>query len=422
MSDLKPRKIIRNLVNFIEDKEILVLHGSRQVGKTSVLFYLMENFLKKEAGNYVFYFDLEDFTLLELCHQGPDRVIDYFKAKGTDFSRKIYLLIDEIQYLNNPSSFLKLFHDRYARMVKLIVSGSSSFLIKKRFKDSLVGRVIDFELFPLDFEEFLEFKDKGFELRVRMPSGLEDEIRELYKEFVIYGGYPAIVLEDDVQKKEIKLKQIIATYIKRDIRDMAEIREMDKFNTLIKVLACQSGSLLNISELSNTLRLSKKTIEDYIFLLENTYIIRRIQPFYKNIRSELSKMPKVYFEDTGLMNLLVNKTFSINISGNLLENSIYSRLRKNLDVENLYFWRTNKKQEVDFVIELIDEKKQIKIVPVEVKSIFLNKLTTHLRYFKAIYGVERAYLCCLSKAEECKDNELDVIYPWQINIESMKVT
>jgi hypothetical protein len=236
------------------------------------------------------------------------------------------------------------------------------------------------------------------------------EIRGLYQEFVLYGGYPAIVLESNVQKKEIKLKQIINTYIKRDIRDLADIREVDKFNNLIRVLGTQVGNLLNISELSNTLRLAKRTVEEYLFLLENTYIIRRVRPFHRNIRSELSKMPKIFFEDTGLMNLLVNKTFSMNIAGNMLENSIYSQLRKNVnEVNNLYFWRTNRNQEVDFVVDFVN-----KLIPIEVKSIFFNKYITHLKYFKNSYGLKKAYFCSLSRAEDCKYDDIKVIYPWEI--------
>lgn len=413
MNNILSRKIIPKIINFIDDKEIIVLHGPRQAGKTSVLNYLIDNYLKKRGGDNIFYFDLEDFTLLELCNNGVNEVMAYLKAKGVDFLSKIYLLIDEIQYLNNPSSFLKLFHDRYSDKVKLIVSGSSSFLIRKKFKDSLVGRIIDFELFPLDFEEFLEFKEKRFDISLKLPLIIENELRGLYEEFVLFGGYPAIVLENSIEKKEIKLKQIINTYIKRDIKDLVEIREPDKFNNLIRVLSSQGGSLLNITELSNTLRLSKKTVEDYIFLLENTYIIRRVYPFYRNIRSELTKMPKIFFEDTGLMNLLANKSFSMRMSGELLENSIYSQLRKNIGIEHLYFWRTNT-QEIDFIIDCIIRDKEVKLIPIEIKSHFLNKHTIHLRYFKNNYGLKKGYFCCLVKDEDCRYDDIEVIYPWQI--------
>lgn len=414
MSELKPRKIIPKIMDFMDDKAVIVLHGSRQVGKTSILLYLIEKYLTKKSDNSTFYFDLEDFALLDLCNMGPDRVVDYLRAKGANFSKKVFLLVDEIQYISNPSSFLKLFHDRYHNLVKLIVSGSSSFQIKKKFKDSLVGRIIDFELFPLDFEEFLEFRGNKYDLKSQVPPAVEDELRVLYEEFVLFGGYPAIVLERVLHKKEIKLKQIINTYIRKDIRDLADIRELDKFNNLIEILASQAGNLLNIMELSNTLRLAKKTTENYLSLLENTYILKRLRPFFSNIRSELTKMPKVFFEDTGLMNLISNRSFSMKMTGALLENSIYSQLRKNIDIESLYFWRTNKKQEIDFVIDFRKRNQLNKIIALEVKSLFLNKHTTSLRYFQKAYSLKKAYFCSLLKRENCKYHDIEVIYPWQV--------
>ena len=156
-NELKYRKLIGRIIKFLDDNEIIAVHGSRQVGKTSLLHYLIDNYLKGNVStSNIFYLDLEDFVLLDLCNSGPDKVMEYIKSKNADLSSRVYLLIDEIQYLKNPSSFLKLFYDRYKSNVKLIVSGSSSFLIKKKFRDSLVGRILDFELFTLDFEEFLE--------------------------------------------------------------------------------------------------------------------------------------------------------------------------------------------------------------------------------------------------------------------------
>ena len=415
MTGLKKRKLFNKVINLIEDKEIIVIHGSRQVGKTSLLEYTMENYLRpKISRNNIFYFDLEDFRLLDLCNTSPEEVVLYLKAKGADFDKKIYLFIDEIQYLNNPSGFLKLFYDRHKEKIKLIVSGSSSFLIKKKFKDSLAGRILDLELFTLDFDEFLEFKGLNYNITGPPSKILQNELSKLYEEFVIFGGYPAIVLEDTVEKKEIKLKQIINTYLKKDIRDLAEIREINKFNDLIKLLASQTGNLLNILEVSNTLGIAKQTLQDYIFLLENTYVIRRLRPFHKNIRSELSKMPKIFFEDTGLANLLTNKTFSSNIDGNLLETSIYSQVRKNLSIEDIYFWRTSKKQEVDFVIDYVDRHKRRNLSAIEVKNVFLNKYMVNLKYFKREYKEAIGYLCCLNQKEPLKYKNLNIIYPWQI--------
>ena len=415
MEKLRRRKILSKVLSFIEDKESIVIHGARQVGKTCLLRYLIENYLKPRIQeNNIFYFDLEDFRLLELCNKSCAEVMAYLEGKGADFKQRVFLIIDEIQYLNNPSSFLKLFYDRYSEKVKLIVSGSSSFLIKKKFKDSLAGRIIDFELFPLDFEEFLEFRDLKYNLKIEPAEALKEELIKLYTEFVVYGGYPAIVLERNIEKKEIKLKQIINTYVKKDIRDLAEIREVDKFNNLLQILASQIGNLLNIFELSNTVGLAKKTIEEYLFLLENTYIIRRIKPFHKNIRSELTKMPKIFFEDTGLANILANKTFLPRLGGAILENSIYSQLRKNFSSDSIYFWRTNIKQEIDFVVEFIGRNTANKLAAIEVKNIFLNKYGKSLRYFLKHYPRVKTYFCCLEKKEELRYKDIRLIYPWQV--------
>jgi len=415
MEKLRRRKLLNKILKFIEDKEIIVIHGARQVGKTSLLHYLIENHLKPNIQpENIFYSDLEDLRLLELCNKSCEEVMAYLEAKGADFNKRIFLIIDEIQYLNNPSSFLKIFFDRYHEKVKLIVSGSSSFLIKKKFKDSLTGRTVDFELFPLDFEEFLEFKDLKYNLEMEPPEPIREELIKLYTEFVIYGGYPAIVLEKDVEKKEIKLKQIINTYVKKDIRDLAQIREIDKFNNLLQIFASQVGNLLNIFELSNTVGLAKKTIEEYIFLLENTYIIRRVKPFHKNIRSELTKMPKIFFEDTGLANILANKTFLPKLEGGFLENSVYSQLRKNLGCDYIYFWRTNIKQEIDFIVEIVGKDTSDKFVAIEVKNIFLNKYTRSLRYFLKYYPKTEGYFCYLQKKENPKYKNIRLLYPWQL--------
>jgi len=403
------RKVISSIVKFLDDDEVIVLHGARQVGKTSIIKILISSVLKsKIPESNIVYFDLEDFGLVELCDKGVEKVIDYLAGINCDFSKRVYLFIDEIQYLKNPSSFLKLFYDRYKTKVKIIVTGSSSFGIKTKFKNSLVGRTVNFEIFTLDFEEFLWFKEKKIRLRTKLPDILHNELRDLYTEYALMGGYPAIVLEKSIEKKEFKLKQIINTYIKKDIRDLADIRNINKFNILLKLLASQSGNLLNILELSNTLGIARQTIEDYLFIMENTYIIKRIYPFYKNIRSELTKMPKVYLEDSGIANILANKTFSRVISGSLFENSVYMNLRRNSPVEDIYFWRTNKGQEVDFILD------RRGLIPVEVKIYFRDKLVKNALYFSNKYNTKDVICITLNKNKNSKYRNVKQLYPWEI--------
>ncbi|MFH1505200.1 MAG: ATP-binding protein [Candidatus Omnitrophota bacterium] len=423
MRQLINRKIIAGIIKFLEDDEIVVLHGARQVGKTSIINYLISRILKgKVKESNLVYLDLEDFNLVDICDNGVDEVVNHLRGINCDFNKKIYLFIDEIQYLKNPSSFLKLFYDRYRGKIKLVVSGSSSFAIKSKFKDSLAGRSIDFEIFTLDFEEFLWFKKEEINLKTKLSKALETRLKKLYEEFALIGGYPAITLEPSIEKKELKLKQIINTYIKKDIGDLANIRNINKFNNLLKILAGQTGQLLNILELSNTLNLAKQTVSDYLFILENTYIIRQIYPFHKNIRSELTKMPKVFLEDTGIANILANKTFARVLSGELFESSIYSNLRKNIGVDNIHFWRTNKGQEIDFIVEnkiflnslISPAKSKEKFLPLEAKLSYSCKAMKNLIYFGEKYKVSNLFCVTLNKQEGNKGCEKVIqLYPWE---------
>ena len=403
------RKLLSNIEDYLDTTDVIVIHGARQVGKTTLMQSIMQRLKTKGLPDNIVYFDLEDFDLLDLCNNGPDPVVGHLKGAGCSFNHLVYLFIDEIQYMDNPSSFLKLFHDRYKNKVKLIVSGSSSFAIKAKFKESLVGRTIDFELFGLDFEEVLTFKEIKTDLSVEPSLKIEKELRRLYTEYILYGGYPIIVLEDSVKKKETFLKQIISTYIKKDIRDFLNIRNPGKFNNLLKMLASQSSKLVNINELSNTLGLSRKTIDEYLFVLENTYIVRRLAPFHRNVRSELSKMPKIFIEDTGIMNLLINGVFSSVVSGELLESAIFSDLRKNIEPEKLYFWRTNKGQEVDFIIS--DNKR---LLPIEVKSRFLRTGLAGLKYFLKAYSLKCGLCATLDAGANSNTDRVETVSPWLI--------
>jgi len=366
------RKIAKKILKYLNSREIVVIYGSRQVGKTSLLRYIMENYLKKNT----FYFDLELLNLLELCNQGAESVFQYLLQKGADEKQKIFLIIDEIQYMDDPTKFLKIMHDHYPN-IKPIVSGSSTFEIKKKFKESLVGRTINFELYPLSFEEYLIFKNKNYKLNKENTKTINDELVELAEDYIRFGGYPKIVLEPSEEKKHAYLGQIISTYVRKDIRDIGNIRNVSAFNKLLELLAAQSGNLLNVLEISNTLKINRETVLEYLILLENTFIIKLISPFYKNVRSEISKNPKIFFLDTGMMHLLWLKEFPKVILGNSFETFVFSELIK-LN-KKINFWRTTNKQEIDFIL------KNKEIYAIEVKYNFQNLDNRNLKFFSEKY-------------------------------------
>lgn len=412
----KPRKILRPLERFLGKREIIIIHGARQTGKTTLLKIINDKLVKDKKiprGN-IFYFDLEDFDILEMFNKGHKEVIAYIESQGPTTKakkKKIYLLIDEVQYLSNPSSLLKILHDHY-EWLQLIVSGSSSFQIKSKFKDSLVGRAIDFELFPLDFEEFIIFKGVNYDLSSAETFKSElvnKELAKLFREYLIYGGYPRVVLENSIEGKKIYLKQVIDTYIKKDIRDLGHIKDVNRFNRLLRVLADSTGSLLNILELSSTVGISRKTIEDYLFIMENTYVIKLVPPFFTNLRSEISKMPKIFFEDTGVANLLKYGFFLDKVEGKLFENAIYCLIRSILGREGIRYWRTKQKVEIDFIAQVSSKK-----VPVETKLSYPQKSVANLTSFLNKYKEEKALVVSLEKGIHPKDKRIAVISPWQI--------
>ncbi len=397
---LYKRDIVEHILAYKNDDNIIVLIGARQVGKTSILLFLKDLFEK--ANESVYYMDLENLHLLSILNKGPHEFINHLKEEGYNTDEDIRVLLDEIQYLDNPTNFLKFLFDHY-KNIHLIVSGSSSFEIRKKFKDSLVGRILIFGIYPLSFSEFLKFKGLSTDFALTEKKILE--FKNLFIEYVRFGGYPKIVLTADRVKKERYLEQIIDTYIRKDSRDIGNIRHIDKFNKLLEVLSQQSGNLLNIEELSNTSGLSKPTIENYLFLMENTFVIKLLLPYHKNIRSELYKNPKIYFYDTGLMQILWLKTIPLTVLGNVFETTIFSEFIKLYPRKQIFYWRTKDKKEIDFII--MDKNTPI---PMEVKYNFGSVKMAAINYFKTKYKVNNFKIIGL---EGKKENDF-FLFPWQI--------
>jgi hypothetical protein len=431
------RLIADEIVRYLPTKDIIVLHGARQVGKTCILYYLQN--LLKEKRLATHFIDLEDSRYVRILDAGVNEFIRYLSEEGFDGPKytvskeRLFVFIDEIQYLKNPSPFMKIIADHHP-WLKLIVSGSSSFQIKKKFTDSLSGRTVDFEVYNLSFAEFLLFKKYRFSpapnygfgyiesqtialpaygLGYRKPNHRPlaytekklEELKALYEEYVLFGGYPKIVLAGDVKIKEKYLQQIIDTYIKKDIRDLADIKDINKFNRLVEALASQSGQLLNVFELSNTCNIAKPTVENYLFLLEQTYVVKSVRPFSRNLRSELSKTPKIFFYDTGLMQMLWLKELPKEVMGQVFETSIFAELVKKYGSERVAYWRTTDKKEIDFVL-----KKGKSYLPLEVKLNFAQFKASPIKYFKEKYHISEHRVVGLHG--KIKDKEC--IYPWQL--------
>lgn len=392
------RKILEKIKPFLTTNDILLFYWARQVGKTSLMKYIQDNYFKDNS----LFFDLEKPKNLELLNKDPDIFIEYVKLNHSwKETEKIVIFIDGVQYLNNPTSFLKYIYDSYQN-IKFIISWSSTLEIRWKLKDSLAWRLIKFDILPLSFEEFLIFKWKENLSNVLWNEikfeNINEELKFFYEEYAKFWWYPKIVLANDIEIKKEYLKQIYDTYIQKDIKDIWKIREVEKFNKTLNLLANQSWNLVNLTEFSNTIWINLITLSEWIFLLENTFVIKLIKPFSTNLRWELTKMPKVFFIDNWLRNFCDD---DFKLGWNSFENSFFEYLNNAYKVKNINFYRTQDKKEIDFILDWN---------PYELKLSYNGKNLTALDYFEKKYS-KKWNIITLEKSENSNYN---VLFPWEI--------
>ncbi len=358
------RKIHGELRKHLNRKEYTIITGARQSGKTSMIQALYKELQTEKE--HVSYITFEDRDILAAINIHPEEVFSFARrpekilVRSKNKDRRVFLFIDEIQYAVNPSNFLKYLYDVYGENLKIIATGSSAFYLDDKFEDSLAGRKRIFELHTLSFEEWLQFTNalpllselEQIRIQEDYISSAHRELMERFNEYLVFGGYPEVALESDKEEKILLLKEIKNAFLKKDI-DEAGIVYQDKFYLLITLLAGQTGSLVNRNELANTIGVDHKTIEKYLYVLQSCFHVDLVKPFYFNQRKELTKMPKVYFKDTGMRNIALNRFFDFKDredQGQIIENYVFKRLTDLYDKDMVRFWRTTDKNEVDFVV------------------------------------------------------------------------
>ena len=328
---------------------LVVLTGARQVGKTT----LMEMFTK-------------DIQCLWLNGQDPETAklfesystIERYLQLNINHELQGWLAIDEFQFIDNISVMLKLLTDRN-KGIKILCSGSSSLDISQKVEESLAGRVRVIPVYPLNFSEYLSFTDPELAQKFHQCTNVDDinllfpKSQDLLNEYLIYGGLPKIVLAVNLLDKQELLDDILQTYLLKDIRQFVKNEHFVAFNKLLRLLSARIGTLLNINELSNTIQIPYKLCEEYIYLLEQMFIIHLVKPYYQNKRKELSKMNKVYFCDLGLRNIIYNSFNNISIrtdNGQIFENYVYLQLLRQFKSDQINFYRTKDGGKIDFII------------------------------------------------------------------------
>ena len=357
------RKLFRDLTDNLLKKEFSIITGARQTGKSTLMRQLEQYCLKQNIP--VVFINLENKPLLAGLKENPLNLLKYLPVTN----KRVIVLVDEVQYLDDPSNFLKLIYDEHVGDIKIIASGSSAFYIDSRFKDSLAGRKKLFYLPTCSFSEYLELAGKAELIeeteRLAKKPGLKSNLISYlnieWEMYMIYGGYPAIITEPDRKEKIARLKEIRDSFIKRDIEE-SSVGNETAFYDLLRILSGQIGKLVNINELSLTLRIKNETVTNYLRIMQKCYHVTLIKPFYRNLRKELIKMPKIYFWDTGLRNCLSGNFMPVSQrtdKGELWENMIFRLLSDKYSVDEIRYWRTSAGNELDFVLPYIDEPKSL---------------------------------------------------------------
>lgn len=346
---------LKKIVAGFKIVQIVVLIGARQVGKTSIM-----KSCKWDRKNL--FLNGQDPEIAELFQRLSD--IEQYLKVYLDEKLDGYLLLDEFQYIDGISTMLKLLTDKHPQL-KILCSGSSSLDILQQIEESLAGRVRTIEVLSLSFDEYLSFKDgnlhklyQSFGINTE-TSALTAPIEEALSEYLLYGGLPRTALTFHPDEKIEILDDIYKTYLLRDVRNYVANQDFVGFNKLVRLLASQIGKLVNINEISRETGLAYKKCEEYLYLLEQMYIIKMIEPYFTNKRKVISKMKKIYFCDLGLRNILdgnFNELTYRNDNGAIFENFVMLELWRNKKAGGtLQFYRTTDGTEIDFVLNQLKD-------------------------------------------------------------------
>lgn len=374
------RRLCPQLIKELSRREIGVIIGPRQVGKTTLLREIQHHCEKKKTPCK--YFDLEMPSDAHFFARPFQSVLE-------DLNRERQtVLIDEFHYLPNATKLFKTIYDGY-KGLKVFASGSSALEMHKHMKESLAGRRRIYRVYPLSFSEWLPSRAS----RIKLPQNFDTKIsatthqtlRKHLENFVIFGGMPGLVHEKTEEDKKRLLLDLVATYIQKDIKALLREEDILSFNRLLVLLAGQEGNLLSEIGVSRDLNYSLRQVRKDVSILSQMFLLDVLKPFFTNRGRELKQTNKIYFFDTGIRNAILRDFRPLRMrpdKGVLLESFVLHEIQKNMKVsQDIYYWRTREKEEVDFI--LIQDRIPI---PIEVKSSLIEgEIPQGLRQFLRKY-------------------------------------
>jgi len=349
------RTILKDLQEALAVFPVVLLCGARQVGKSTLVLSLCEH-----------YITLDDITQLDGARADPKRFIQ-------DLPRPI--VIDEIQKAPELLPAIKEEVDRKRKNGDFLLTGSANLLGYKKVTESLAGRMGVMELLPLSCREMANRADANLAddlFSAEWPNNKTPQSSNLLLDSLLQGGYPELQRIHTQRGRNLWFSSYVSTYIERDVRDIGELRHIDRFIHLLNILAPRSATLLNKAELSRTAGIEQKTLTNYLSLLEMVFQIKRIQPYSTNLGKRFVKSPKLFFTDSGVLCHLLglnSKETLRNSShyGAILETFVFTELLKAVQYSEsptrLWHYRTSDQHEIDLLIE-----RDGKVIPVEIKA------------------------------------------------------
>lgn len=383
------RDVENRITDSLKLKEITVITGARQVGKTTIIRKIISQL--KRRGKSVLYLNLDIEQDNQYLESQQTLISKIQLESGNGYS---YVFIDEIQQKRDAGRFLKGLYDM-GLPCKFVVTGSGSIELKEKISEALTGRKYIIEMPPISFKEFVSYKTNGkYSNRMGLFFKLEKEKTNLLlNEYLTFGGYPAVITADSVSRKREIMNEIFSSYITKDITYLLGVRAPDKFIKLIQLVAAYSGSILNYSQLSQETGLRTETLKTYLWYAEQTYIIKTVKPYFTNIKKEITKSPTIYFNDLGMCNFskgMYGRGIK-DTDGMTFQNFVYLLLKdRDADgLSNVNFWRSKDKAEVDFITH--GDKG---VTPVEVKFSTIKRATVSksFRSFIKIYSPKVGYI------------------------------
>jgi predicted AAA+ superfamily ATPase len=337
------RTIYPSLFDHLGKKQITVLTGMRRTGKTT----LVKQLIAESSIAQKYYFDLErmDNRLL-FSEPNYETIIYALMQQGANFGEKVLIAIDEIQLVPNLPSVLKYLYDTYD--IKFIVTGSSAYYMKNMFSESLAGRKKLFDIYPLSFAELLSFNgvsvpEISLDKTEKFVRAEYERLKGYYDTYINYGGFPEVVLAESVGDKKDMIQDIISSYINFDIALLSDIRNPANLYKLIRLLSVRIGTKLDVSKLTSLTGISRPTIENYLDLLEQSYLIRTIPVLSKSPDREITKAKKIYFLDNGIASISGEAG-----SGALFENAVFNQLHHKGAIA---YYQLKSGKEIDFILD-----------------------------------------------------------------------